>query len=280
MELVQHHHAHVASVMAEHGVPQGREVIGFAFDGTGFGPDGAIWGGEVMVASYRAFDRADHLAYVLLPGGDAAVRHPARVALAHLRAAGIPWDQGLPPVQALAPEARQVLGRQLERTVQCVPTSSMGRLFDGVSSLVGLRHTVTFEAQAAMELEAVAASHCGPCPAYAFGMGDGPVDPAPVIRAIAGDVAAGRPVGAMALGFHRAVADMVGRVAERLAGATGIGQVALSGGVFQNTLLAGLARDRLVSAGFEVLTHRKVPPNDGGLALGQAVVAGCRELGP
>ncbi len=280
VELVQHHHAHIASVMAEHGVPQGREVIGFAFDGTGFGPDGAIWGGEVMVASYRAFDRADHLAYVHLPGGDAAVRHPARVALAHLRAAGIPWDQGLPPVQALAPEARQVLARQLERTVQCLPTSSMGRLFDGVSSLVGLRHTVTFEAQAAMELEAVAASHCGPCPAYAFGMGDGPVDPTPVIRAIAGDVAAGRPVGAMALGFHRAVADMVGRVAERLAGATGIGQVALSGGVFQNALLAGLARDRLVSAGFEVLTHRKVPPNDGGLALGQAVVAGSRELGP
>ena len=276
IELVQHHHAHIASVMAEHGVPPGTAVIGFAFDGTGFGSDGAIWGGEVLVASYGDFHRAGHLGYVPLPGGDSAVRHPARVALAHLRAAGVPWDERLPSVRALDADARQVLAWQLEHNVRCVPTSSMGRLFDAVSSLIGLRHVVTFEAQAAMELEAEAASHRGGCPTYAFGVGNGLIDARPVVRAIVGDVADGCATSSAALGFHHAIADMVGTVAERLAETTGIGQVALSGGVFQNALLAGLTGDRLARAGLEVLTHRSVPPNDGGLALAQAVVAAYR----
>ena len=152
--------------MAEHGVPQGREVIGFAFDGTGFGPDGAMWGGEVMVASYRAFDRAAHLAYVHLPGGDAAVRHPARVALAHLWAAGIPWDRRpRRPSRRVAPEARRCWpGSWSEPFSACRPRPWAG-CSTRSAALVGVRHTVTFEAQAAMELEAVAASHCGACPA-------------------------------------------------------------------------------------------------------------------
>ena len=274
--LVQHHHAHIASVMAEHAVPDGHEVIGFAFDGTGYGPDGAIWGGEVLVASYRHFRRAAHLAYVPLPGGDAAIRHPARVALAHLWAAGIPWDDGLAPVRELGSDMRAVLARQFERDIGCVPTSSMGRLFDAVSSLVGLRHTVSFEAQAALELEALAASHHGSTPTYRFGTDDGRIDAAPVIAGIADDVRSGQALAAVALGFHDAVASMMADRAVRLAGETGIGRVALSGGVFQNALLVGLARDRLTAEGLEVLTHRVVPPNDGGLSLGQVAVAASR----
>jgi hydrogenase maturation protein HypF len=278
VDLVQHHHAHIASVMAEHAVPPGEEVIGFAFDGTGYGPDGAIWGGEVLVASYHRYRRAAHLAYVPLAGGDAAIRHPARVALAHLWAAGLPWDDGLAPVRALGTEARAVLARQFERDIQCVPTSSMGRLFDAVSSLVGLRHTVSFEAQAAMELEALAASHRGPCPLYRFAAHGASIDAGPVVADMAGDLRTGITPGAVALGFHQAVAAMMADQAARLARETGIGRVALSGGVFQNALLVGLARDRLEAEGLEVLTHRVVPPNDGGLSLGQAAVLAGRVL--
>ena len=276
VELVQHHHAHIASVMAEHAVPPDRQVIGFAFDGTGFGTDGAVWGGEVLVASYRSAQRAAHLAYVPLPGGDAAVRHPARVALAHLWAAGIPWEEGLAPVDAVPPEARTVLARQLERSAASVPTSSVGRLFDAVSALLGVRQVVSFEAQAAMELEALAASHRGGCPTYRFGLHDDVFDAGPVLRALVDDLAAGRPTGALALGFHRALASVMGELAGRLAEATGIDQVALSGGVFQNALLVELVERELEDRGFEVLTHQVVPANDGGLSLGQAAVAAAR----
>ena len=150
---VQHHHAHIASVMAEHGVPVGRPVIGIAFDGTGFGTDGTIWGGEVLVAGYGEFERVGHLKTVPLPGGDAAVRRPCRTALAHLRAAGIEWAEDLPPVGAVPTKERAVLARQLESGTGCVTTSSMGRLFDAVSSLLGLRHEATYEAEAALCLQ-------------------------------------------------------------------------------------------------------------------------------
>jgi hydrogenase maturation protein HypF len=278
VDLVQHHHAHIASAMAEHAVPDGDEVIGFAFDGTGYGPDGAIWGGEVLVAQYRHYRRAAHLSYVPLPGGDAAIRRPARVALAHLWAAGIGWDDALAPVAALAPAERAVLAGQLERGIHCVPTSSMGRLFDAVASLLGLRHVVTFEAQAAMELESVAAAHRGPTPTYRFAVDGEDIDAAPVVRSLVDDLAHGEEPAALALGFHRAVADMIGDLAAEVRARTGLGQVALSGGVFQNVLLVGLARRELDRRGFEVLCHRTVPANDGGLALGQAVVAASRAV--
>jgi hydrogenase maturation protein HypF len=276
--LAQHHHAHIAAVMAEHGVPDGERVIGCAFDGTGYGTDGAIWGGEVLVASYDAFERPHHLRYVPLPGGDAAIRRPYRAALAHLWAAGIEWAPDLAPVRVAPSAERAVLQRQLERGVQCIPTSSMGRLFDALSSLLDLRHSVSYEAQAAMELE-TAADVGVAASAYRFPSDEREIDAAPVLRAVVDDLRAGHPVGAVAARFHLAVSRMIVDVAVRLRERTGIDRVALSGGVFQNVLLVRLARAELGARGFRVLSHRVVPPNDGGLALGQVAVAG-RRAGP
>jgi hydrogenase maturation protein HypF len=273
--LVQHHHAHIAAVMVEHAVPEHERVIGFAFDGTGYGTDGAIWGGEVLIAGYDGFERPAHLRYVPLPGGDATVRKPYRAALAHLWASGIDWAPDLPPVHH-APEVEQhVLRRQLEQGVHCVPSSSMGRLFDAVSSLLGVRHDASYEAHAAMELEWLAGDHLHEARPYRFALSGPDIDPAPVLRALIEDIRAGCPVGAMAAGFHVAVADLMAEIARQLHTETGIDRVALSGGVFQNVLLLRLARARLAACQLEVLTHRVVPPNDGGLALGQAAVAGC-----
>ena len=278
---VQHHHAHIASVMAEHGVAPGRRVIGMAFDGTGFGTDGTIWGGEVLVAGYDGFDRVGHLRRVPLPGGDAAIRRPCRVALAHLWAAGIEWAHDIPSVAAVPSEERAVLVRQLESGTGCVATSSMGRLFDAVSSLLGLRHEATYEAQAAMELQwAAQDAAAGASRPYRFDLRGDELDPSPVLRALVADRRAGVDTCAMAAGFHAAVARLIGDVAALEHARTGIDVVALSGGVFQNALLLGLARRELEARHFEVLTHRAVPPNDGGLALGQAAIAGYRATAP
>ncbi|RME45286.1 MAG: carbamoyltransferase HypF, partial [Caldilineae bacterium] len=271
---VQHHHAHVAALMAEHGLDGEEPVIGFSFDGTGYGTDGAIWGGEVLLADYRRFTRAAHLKYVPLPGGDAAIKRPYRVALAHLWAAGVDWDERLSPVAACPPVERGVLRRQLETGFNTVPTSSMGRLFDAVASLAGVRQTITYEAQAAIEFEALLAAAAEG--AYRFDLQSAQsdlqflIDPAPVIRQAAADARAGVPAPVIAARFHRAVADLILRVSLHVRRAAGLKRVALTGGVFQNVTLLALATNALRAEGFEVLTHRRVPPNDGGLALGQA----------
>jgi len=277
---VQHHHAHIASVMAEHGVAAGERVIGVAFDGTGFGTDGTIWGGEILVAGYDGFSRAAHLRLVPLPGGDAAIRRPCRTALAHLWAAGIEWTDDLPAVTAVPPGERAVLARQLERGTGCVPTSSMGRLFDAVSSLLGLCHRASYEAQAAMALQWAAEAAVRPSRSYRFDLCGDELDPSPVLRALVADLRAGMATGVMASGFHAAVARVVADAAAREHARTGIDVVALSGGVFQNLVLVGMARRALEARGLVVLTHRVVPPNDGGLALGQAAVAGFRSTTP
>nr|WP_244376090.1 carbamoyltransferase HypF [Streptomyces ficellus] len=280
---VQHHHAHVAAVMAEHGVPDGRRVIGVAFDGTGHGDDGAVWGGEFLLAGYDGHDRFAHLAYVPLPGGDAAVRRPYRMALAHLWAAGVAPDADLPCVAACPAEERAVLGRQLERGLNCVPTSSMGRLFDAVSSLAGVCHHAEYEARAAIELEAAAVA-AGPTdedPRYAFRLagrdraGGVPVtaDPAPLLAAVVEDVRLGVPAPVVAARFHAAVARLVRTLSGLARETTGLETVALSGGVFANALLSSACALGLRADGFTVLRHHEVPPNDGGLALGQLVVA-------
>ncbi|MGW2256469.1 carbamoyltransferase HypF [Streptomyces sp. NPDC001780] len=280
---VQHHHAHVAAAMAEHGLDGSAPVIGVAFDGTGYGDDGAVWGGEVLLADYDGFRRFAHLAYVPLPGGDAAVRRPYRMALSQLWAAGLPWAGELPCVAVCRPGELRLLERQLERNVACVPTSSMGRLFDAVASLVGIRHHVEYEAQAAMELEnaALAAGGLPGRGAYRFGLpagppGEGrplPVNPGPVLAAAVSDLRSGVDAGTVAARFHGAVVSLVREVCLRARDRTGLGTVALSGGVFLNTLLAEGCTRSLEEDGFTVLRHREVPPGDGGLALGQVMVA-------
>jgi hydrogenase maturation protein HypF len=276
---VQHHHAHIASVMAEHGLSGEQPVIGVCFDGTGFGTDGTIWGGEVLIADYADFRRAAYLKPVPLPGGDTAIKRPYRIALAHLWAAGIAWDDDLPCVSACPPSERRVLARTLETGFQTVPTTSMGRLFDAVASLIGVRHTVTYEAQAAIELEGELERITEPVEPYPFAIanrnGAQIIDPAPVIAAIAADVLAGVDTSIIAARFHESVADMVLRVCLSLR-SDGYSTVALSGGVFQNIRLLDAVMWRLRDNGFTALTHRAVPPNDGGLALGQAAIGAKR----
>ncbi|KIQ66356.1 hydrogenase maturation protein HypF [Kitasatospora griseola] len=282
VQPVQHHHAHIAAVMAEHGLDGSRPVIGVAFDGTGYGDDGAVWGGEVLLADYDGFRRLGHLAYVPLPGGDAAVVRPYRMALAHLWAAGLPWSADLAPVRACPRDELAVLNTQLDRSLNCVPTSSMGRLFDAVSALAGVCQLAEYEAQAAIEFEAAALAH-GPAEGYAFGLRrDGGVllgEPEPVLAAVVADLARGASGGLVAARFHAAVAELVRAQCRAARDEQGTDTVALTGGVFANALLSSACAHGLRADGFTVLRHRRVPPNDGGLALGQLMVA-ARADGP
>jgi hydrogenase maturation protein HypF len=274
---VQHHHAHMASCMAEHGLVE--PVIGASFDGTGYGTDGAVWGGEFLVGDYRQFRRAAHLCYVGMPGGDQAVREPWRMALAHLMDASLTDDllAGRVP-----PAALRAVRRMLERRFHTPPTSSAGRLFDAVAALAGVRDRVTFEGQAAVELEWLAADVTTDG-AYSFDLvetveGGAPeaalvVDTRPIIWDVARDVGRGTDARLIARRFHSTLVEVIAAVCDRLRRATGLEAVVLSGGVFMNALLAHEAGGRLRRAGFRVYCHRLAPPNDGGLSLGQLAVA-------
>ncbi|MGZ4603813.1 MAG: Kae1-like domain-containing protein, partial [Kineosporiaceae bacterium] len=284
---VQHHHAHIASVMAEHGLDADEQVLGIAFDGTGYGTDGAVWGGEVLLAGYGGFRRHAHLRYVPLPGGDVTVERPYRMACAHLSACGLDWAPDLAPVQACPPAELRALRRQLDTGFASVPTSSVGRLFDAVAALTGVRQVVAYEAQAAIELESLARSLV---PVLDV---DAPVeyrivlhrdrlhdlqepwvaDTAPLMRAVAADVRDGMPAAAVGVRFHLALTQLIREVAGRAREELGPRTVVLGGGVFQNVLLLSAAVRALRADGHQVLRPRRLPPNDGGLALGQALVA-------
>ena len=272
---VQHHHAHVAACMAEHRLA--GPVIGVAFDGAGYGTDGAVWGGEFLVADYTGFERVGHLGYVPMPGGDRAAREPFRMALAHLLHAFGEWDSRWPAVRAATEAERRMIRWQIEQDVNAPLTSSVGRLFDAVASLLGVRHRARFEAQAAMELEALAEGFTGaPYPLEITRSAPLVIEPASVIRAVVRDLDAGTPTPLIAARFHATAASAVVRVCERVRASMGFGRVVLSGGVFQNVTLLAAARRALAAAGFEVFSHHLVPPNDGGIALGQAAVAHAR----
>lgn len=268
---VQHHHAHAVSLLAEHRRLD-TPMLAVAYDGTGYGTDGTIWGGELLAITNPArFTRVGHLRPFALPGADGAVRQPARIALDLLRRARIEWHEALCPVDALGPAAVGVLAQQIPRSVGCVPTSSMGRLFDAVSSLLGICQQVTYEGQAAVELEH--AARRGRPVGLEFGFEAGVLDFVPVIVGIVDGVRRGVNPADLAAGFHRAVVNATASAVVAYAEASGVGTVGLTGGVFVNNLLREGLRSKLTDCGFEVLTHSVLPCNDGGLALGQAVIA-------
>jgi len=272
---VQHHHAHAVSLLADRR-RLGTPILAVTYDGTGYGTDGTIWGGELLAITDPAeFTRAGHLAVFALPGGDGAVRQPARTALDLLHRAGVPWTADLPPVAALGEADLHVLEQQIPRGVGCVPTSSMGRLFDAVASLLGVCQQVGYEGQAAVELEHLA--RLGRPVDLRFAVTGGLLDPAPLITALVERLRAGAGRADLAAGFHRAVISATVEAARHCADSAGIATIGLTGGVFANRILLHGLRESLTKHGYEVLTHSIVPCNDGGLALGQATIAVARQ---
>jgi hydrogenase maturation protein HypF len=273
---VQHHHAHIASCLADNG--EDGPVIGVAFDGTGYGTDGTIWGGEFLIADLAGFRRGGHLDPVPMPGGAAAVRQPWRMAAAYLDAAypgGPPERLGVVLRNAARWADVVALAR---RGINSPPTSSAGRLFDAVAALLGVRDAINYEGQAAIELEQLAGH--GPVAGYRAAILPG--DPfrvrgADLVRAAAEDVVAGAEPAAIAARFHGGVAALIEDGCVLLAERHGLTVVALSGGVFQNMLLLDRVVSRLATRGVRVLVHSQVPCNDGGISLGQAVVAAARD---
>lgn len=273
---IQHHHAHLAACLADNRWTSNEAVIGLSLDGTGYGNDGAIWGGEVLLGGYRECQRLFHLKYVPLPGGDLAVRRPARMALAHLWAAGRDWEPGLPPVDDLCMEERTALRGQLQHHLNTPATSSMGRLFDAASALMGIRQVATYEGQAAIEMEALVDEN--ERARYTFHLCADEIDPAPVWDELIADYRSGLSPARMAAKFHRGVAAILLEACQVAGRRSGCRVVALSGGVWQNKTLLTTTAALLRQAGFEVLFHRRVPANDGGLALGQALIAARSQL--
>jgi hydrogenase maturation protein HypF len=284
---VQHHHAHIASCLADNG--EAGPVIGVAFDGLGLGTDGTIWGGEFLVADLTGFTRHGHLAPVPLPGGTAAITQPWRMAAAHLDAAfdgAVPDD--LEVVRRNSAQWATVLS-VARAEVNSPRTSSAGRLFDAVAAILGVRDRINYEGQAAVELEQLAdRSTVDGYPVRLTGTGTGPrtgpagvapfvVEAGDLVRAVVEDRAAGTPASVVAARFHRGVAGAIAAGADRVRDVHGLDTVALSGGVFQNLLLLDATVDLLTERGFRVLTHHRVPTNDGGLSLGQAAVAGATD---
>jgi hydrogenase maturation protein HypF len=275
--VVQHHHAHVAAVAAEHGIT--NKVIGFAFDGTGYGDDGAVWGAETLVADLIGYERRCHLRYAPLPGGDLAVRFPWRVALGYLslepsaaRAFHIAFD-------GVGSQEYDTAKHQIDRELNAPLASSMGRLFDAAAAVLGVRRESRYEGQAAMELEALAGSRRGrilPFPVFEDSDGMLILDPLPLLTALGDLREAGEDVGDLAAAFHESVSEATAEIAGRVSGETGIRTVVLGGGVFQNARLLVTLQNRLKSKLLTVLVPRLLSPNDGAISFGQAAIAAAR----
>jgi len=280
---IQHHHAHVAACMVDNGLKGNHPVIGVSFDGTGYGDDGVIWGGEFLIADYHGYKRYAHLAYTPLPGGDAGIKNPYRIALSLLWQNDIDWDEDLPPVLAACGDELSMLRSMLTHNISTPLTSSMGRFFDGVAALSGIRSQINYEAQAAIEFEAIADpdEERG----YSFELSRSSkeiiqTDPTPieivtkpVLLDVVTDLRSGTPIETISGKFHNGLANLVLEICQDARDNHGLQDVALSGGVWQNMTLLGKTVPLLRHAGFTVYIHQQVPPNDGGLSLGQAVIA-------
>ena len=286
---VQHHHAHLASCLAEHGVEPGDDrTVGIVLDGLGFGTDGTIWGGEFLVGGYAGFDRAGHFTPVPLPGGAQAMREPWRNTVAHLATAfGADWFahvSGAPLGTALAARPIALIDRMMAQNLNSPLSSSAGRLFDAVAGALGLcaggQH---YEGQAAMEMEALAEPHLSGASGYAVAVsnvqGRHELSWAPLWEALIGDIARGTAPGVIAARFHLGLAAALAETAIRIADDAGVRRMALSGGVMQNRILLELLHGRLRGEGYEVLVQARVPANDGGLSLGQAAIAAVQATG-
>ena len=275
----QHHHAHITSCLADNQYHGQEPVIGIAFDGIGYGDDGAFWGGEFLIADYKEYFRVGQLKYFPLPGGDTAIREPWRIALSLLSTYGFSWNPTNPAliygesIQEIIPGGSpiQALKKQLESKINTPLTSSIGRLFDGVSAIIGVRQTITYEGQAAIELETVA----DPDERDSYHIEitkEKIIDPGKMLESILKDYQDGISPSRISTRFHNGLAEMVHEMALILRKKYNLNRVALSGGVWQNMTLLHKTENHLSKSGFEVLLHQKVPPNDGGLSLGQVVI--------
>jgi hydrogenase maturation protein HypF len=277
---VQHHHAHFASCLAEN--DWSEPAIGVVFDGTGYGTDGAVWGGEFLIGNYLDMTRVAHLRYVPLPGGEQAIREPWRMATAHLLDAGL--EPALPAPECTATAIQNVCS-MVKRRINAPLTSSVGRLFDAVAAMAGVRTHVEFDGQAAMELEWLAAKGMAQG-SYPFEIvrsssptvAQSPlqIDTRPLIVALADDLQRGQPRETVARRFHTTLVEIIAMICCRVREETGLKTVALSGGVFMNALLLTETVERLETERFRVHRHKVVPTNDGGLCLGQLAIAAAR----
>jgi hydrogenase maturation protein HypF len=271
---VQHHHAHIVSCMAEHKLE--GTVIGVSCDGTGYGPDGTVWGGEILAADAGGFERVAHLSYVPMPGSAAAIKEPWRMAVSYLQDAcgSSLGGRDLSVLREAGADKVQLMQAMIAQRINSPLTSSLGRLFDGVAAIAGLRSRVNYEGQAAMELEMAARDETEAFYDYAW-EADRPIRilPAPIIRGVLADIDQGTSVSTISVKFHNTLIRLFADLCDRVRRERDLNRVVLSGGVFQNARLLGGLVAALMARGFEVYSHRRVPTNDGGIALGQAVVA-------
>jgi hydrogenase maturation protein HypF len=268
---VQHHHAHLAAGMIENGVPPFEQTAGLIFDGTGYGTDGTLWGGEVLVGNCIAYKRVAHLQPVPLPGGDLSVLKPARMALSMLWSCDLPWDDDLAPVRSLAEDERRVLETQLEKGINTPYTSSMGRLFDAVAALLGVRETITYEAQAAIELEALSDPEV--MGYYPWQWNGEQIAFKSLLVSILADIRKGLTTAVIGGKFHQTIARLSLEIALNLRKNHGLDRFVLSGGVWQNQLLLEKTIALMQAHDLQPLVHHQMPPNDGCVAFGQAMVA-------
>lgn len=272
---IQHHHAHIVSCMVDNELDD-RRVIGLAFDGTGYGTDGMLWGGEVLLASFADFERFAHLEYLPLLGTDSMSSAPWRVAAGYAHTFGIDVD-GLPFLQNIDKQALRALRQQMDNGLHMPLTSSLGRFFDAVASLIGVRNDLTYEAQAAIEMEVLSKPYMAEARPYPYVVDDTEagkrIRVREILQSIVEDVRAHRSIGRIGANFHKTIVDMAINLCRQAREKTGLREVALSGGVWQNQILRDLVRNGLQQDGFVVYFHKQVPTNDGGLSLGQAAIA-------
>jgi hydrogenase maturation protein HypF len=268
---VQHHHAHLTACLADNKWDSDENVIGICLDGTGYGMDNQIWGGEILIGGYQMFQRKYHLEYMPLPGGDSAILHPNRIAAAYLWKLGLSWDDHISAIKSLTSEEKSVMKRQLESRINTPYTSSMGRLFDAVASLIGLRHTINYEAQAAIELEQITEPSI--TDAYTFEITENIINLNGIISNILTDINHAIHATIIATKFHNAIANLILVLCKQIEKENNLHHIALSGGVWQNQYLLRKTYQILTEEGFSVLIHHNIPPNDGGISLGQAVIA-------